>query len=113
MVEESLKWSNEAYKLAIGDATRLQWSVSNILNYISLAPEKSEKIFSLTDDLFKHAFSLEDSFSGRNLRYLNSLKKRVLEDNKVNGLRAHFMSKEDGCDKLLQKDICKDFFSSI
>ena len=64
--QKALYWSSEARKSARGDATKIQWIVTDLTRTIRLAADETDTINTLLTQYYQLALSLPDGFRGRN-----------------------------------------------
>ena len=113
--KKALFWSGKARESAQGNATKIQWTVSDLLLTIKLEPTELVKIERLLEEYYQLTFSLADGFLGRNQVRANKVLRGIksLPDNKK--LSASFLKNQKKCQLLKAKNAenCEDFFKNL
>lgn len=109
--EGALLWSRKAKKSAIGNATKIQWTASDLLAQVRLDPRNTHAVNKGLSEYLELAFSLSDGFLGRNelrasrvFKALDNYKKEAQIQNTINSFRKR-------CKKIntITKAACKSF----
>ena len=109
--KRSCLWSRKAKKSAIGNATKIQWTASDLLAQVRLDPRNTHAVNKGLSEYLELAFSLSDGFLGRNelrasrvFKALDNYKKEAQIQNTINSFRKR-------CKKIntITKSACTSF----
>ena len=78
---QALDWYGQAFAKSEGPATRLQWGNSYLTALVDLAPQDSKRIEATAAQLITEAGKDSSAFSGRSVRSLQRLGKKLVSWN--------------------------------
>jgi protein disulfide-isomerase len=77
-LDSALAWSEKAYQVSEGSATRAQWGRIYIKLLIDIAPENADRIEKDSFAIFTEGLSVSDGLQGRNKRSMTKLQSQFL-----------------------------------
>ena len=113
--EQALYWSAKARESARGKATKIQWTVNDLLLTIDLQPTNIVKIEKLLKDYYELAFSLNDGFLGRNKLRASKVLRAIKSLPASEKLKGALVNNSKSCKTLNDKNAlnCQEHFSSL
>jgi thioredoxin-like negative regulator of GroEL len=75
----ALRWSRQAWQLAKGPATRLQWGAAYLARLIDLAPDDAARIEQVAAAILREAAAVPDVYHERNARSLQRIASRLTD----------------------------------
>ncbi len=114
---EALRWSTKSRLQAKGRASKLQWSVSDLLRQLRLDTHRQEvDLFAALNDVYDTLFSLADGFKGRNATRLLEIGQKLQVAKSNDRLRIILEQRRSQCGSFSSKDdtrACTGHFASI
>ena len=112
----ALDWIEKARKSATGRATKLQWTVSDLLMNITIKSKAQKKrIKNLVSEYYKVAFDLKDGFSGRNFYRAKRVAQKIqpfLGNQDILKVIKSWSAKCNQQDRTFQES-CKEHFEMV
>lgn len=115
-VEEALQYSEQARRSAKGNATRLQWTTSDLLiNTRIETKDQDQRIAAVLKDYYDSVFTLSDGFSGRNGSRAERVAKEMAKWSKNPKIKTVVGKYAKQCKGLSQEsqELCKKHFALL
>ncbi|MFK7826279.1 MAG: thioredoxin family protein [Oligoflexales bacterium] len=111
----ALAWSAKARESAKGNATKIQWTVSDLLLTIKLQPSNIGQIEKLLEEYYGLAFSLTDGFLGRNQVRANKVLRGIKSLPSNEKISAISLKNQKKCSQLKAKnsESCEQYFKHL
>lgn len=113
--EQALLWSAKARESAQGKATKIEWTVNDLLLSVKIQKNNTQKIAALLEDYYQLVFSLNDGFLGRNQIRANKVLRSLNSLDSTSKLNPIYLSYQGKCKKLANQNAknCQLHFSAL